>query len=265
MKAIYQVIENGHTSYFRSGIAGGYSYPFFIFEYVRRMAWQLNSSDLLGKFNFTELFPLLKANKDFPEVYLGKCLFEPISALAFADYESGMTSDDGIPFNITLDFDERTIGFVFNKNCPHLIKPKITVYVGITDARETFGKINPLFKDIESIFETDLRSAIEERPVFSVYIDSDTIPAQGKVLLPMSDHNRKGLMEELETLVLEPDELALGVVGGVVCIIESSLLLGEFVSDEEFGSTVVPSLDGSIVGLLSDLTVFKISLDESEV
>lgn len=27
MKAIYKVIENGHTSYFRSGIAGGYSYP----------------------------------------------------------------------------------------------------------------------------------------------------------------------------------------------------------------------------------------------
>ena len=207
MKAIYTVIENGRTSYFRSGIAGGYSYPFFVFEYVRRMAWQMNSIELLGKFNYTELFPLLKANKDFPEEYLGKRLFEPISALAFADYESGMASDDGIPFNITLDFDERTIGFVFNKNCPHLIKPKITVYVGITDARETFGKINPLFKDIESIFETDLRSAIEERPVFSVYIDSDTIPAQGKVLLPMSDHNRKGLMEELETDDLDKCEI----------------------------------------------------------
>lgn len=70
MKAIYQVIENGQTNYFRSVIAGGYSYPFFIFEYVRRMAWQLNSVELLGKFNYTELFPLLKANKDFPEVYL---------------------------------------------------------------------------------------------------------------------------------------------------------------------------------------------------
>lgn len=114
MKAIYQVIENGHTSYFRSSIAGGYSYPFFIFEYVRRMAWQLNSSDLLGKFNFTELFPLLKANKDFPEVYLGKRLFEQISGFSFADYESGMSSDDGIPFNITLNFDEQMIGFVFN-------------------------------------------------------------------------------------------------------------------------------------------------------
>lgn len=207
MKAIYQVIENGQTSYFRSGIAGGYSYPFFIFEYVRRMAWQLNSSDLLGKFNFTELFPLLKANKDFPEEYLGKRLFEPISALAFADYESGMAGDDGIPFNITLDFDERTIGFVFNKNCPQLLKPKLTVFVGDTDARDVFGKRNPLFKNTESLFEIDLRSYVEERPVFAIRIDSDTIPEQGFAMLPLSDHNQKGLMEELETDDLDKCEI----------------------------------------------------------
>lgn len=207
MKAIYTVIENGHTSHFRSEIAGGYSYPFIVFEYVRQIAWQQNSVELLGKFNYTELFPLLKANKDFPEAYLGKRLFEPISELAFTDYESGMAVDDGIPFNITLDFDERKIAFVFNRNCPQLIKPKINVFVGNTDAREVFGKRNLLFKDTEKLFEIDFVTHVEERPVFSVCIDSDKIPAQGNTLLPLSEHNQKELMEELETDDLDKCEV----------------------------------------------------------
>lgn len=207
MKAIYQVIENGHTSYFRSGIAGGYSYPFFVYEYAKRMAWLLNSNDLLGKVDVAELFPLLKANRDFPENVRGKYLFEPISATAFADYEAGMSCCDLIPFNISFDFDERKIGFVFNRNCPQLLKPKINVFVGSADAREVFGKISPLFKDMESLFEIDLRSYVEERPVFAIRIDSDIIPEQGFAMLPLSDHNQKGLMEELETNDLDKCEI----------------------------------------------------------
>jgi len=207
MKAIYTVIENGHTSYFRSGIAGGYSCPFFVYEYAKRMVSLINDNDLLGKVNVAELFPLLKANKDFPEVYLGKRLFEQISGFSFADYESGMSIDDGIPFNITLNFDERTIGFVFNQNCPQLIKPKLNIFVGDADAREVFGKRNPLFKDTEKLFEIDLRSYVEERPVFAIRIDSDTIPMQGSAMLPLSDHNQKGLMEELETDDLDKCEI----------------------------------------------------------
>lgn len=207
MKAIYTVIENGHTSYFRSVIAGGYSYPFFVYEYTKRMAWLINSNDLLGKIDAAELFPLLKANRDFPEEYLGKRLFEPMSALAFADYESGMAVDDGIPFNITLDFDEREIAFVFNQNCPQLLKPKLKVFVGDADARDVFGKRSPLFKNTENLFEIDLRSYVEERPVFSIRIDSDTIPEQGFAMLPLSDHNQKGLMEELETDDLDKCEI----------------------------------------------------------
>ena len=199
MKAIYKVIENGNTSYFRSGIVGGYSYPFFVYEYAKRMAALINDNDLLGKIDVAELFPLLKANKDFPENVRGKYLFEPISPTAFAEYEAGMSSVDLIPFNITLDFDERKIGFVFNQNCPQLIKPKLSVFVGSEDARDIFGKRNPLFKDMEKIFEIDLISYVEERPVFAVRIDSDTIPMQGFAMLPLSDHNQKGLMEELET------------------------------------------------------------------
>lgn len=207
MKAIYRVIENEHTSYFRSGIAGGYSYPFFVYEYAKRMAWLLNSNDLLGKIDVAELFPLLKANKDFPENVRGKYLFEPISATAFADYEAGMSCCDLIPFNISLDFDERKIWFVFNQNCPQLIKPKLNVFVGSADARDIFGKRNPLFKDMEKIFEIDLISYVEERPVFAIRIDSDTIPMQGFAMLPLSDHNQKGLMEELETDDLDKCEI----------------------------------------------------------
>lgn len=207
MKAIYRVIENGHTSYFRSGIAGGYSYPFFVYEYAKRMASLINDYDLLGKVDVAELFPLLKANKDFPEVCLGKRLFESISGFSFADYESGMLNDDGIPFNITLNFDEQMIGFVFNRNCPQLIKPKINIFVGRNDAREVFGKRNPLFKDTEKLFEIDLISYVEQRPVFAVKIDSDTIPEQGSALLPLSDHNQKEIMEELETDDLDKCEL----------------------------------------------------------
>lgn len=207
MKAIYQVIENGHTSYFRSKIAGGYSYPFFVYEYARRTAALINDNDLLGKVDMAELFPLLKANKDFPETDLGKRLFEQISGFSFADYESGMSVDDGIPFNITLDFDKQMIRFVFNQNCPQLIKPKINVFVGDADAREIFGKRNPLLKDLELIFEIDLRSTVEERPVFSVDIDSNTIPTQDSVLLPFSEHYLKGLMEELETDDLDKCEI----------------------------------------------------------
>lgn len=199
MKAIYQVIENGQTSYFRSRIAGGYSYPFFVFEYARRMESLINDNDLLGKVNMAELFPLLKANKDFPENDFGKRLFEPICESSFADYESGMSVNDGIPFNITLDFDKRMIGFVFNQNCPQLIKPKINIFIGRNDARDVFGKRPPLFKDVEKLFEIDLRSYVEERPVFAIRIDSDTISMQGSALLPLSDHNQKGLMAELET------------------------------------------------------------------
>ncbi len=152
MKAIYRVIENGNTSCFRSVIAGGYSYPFFVYEYAKRMASLINDNDLLGKVGVAELFPLLKANNDFPENVRGKYLFEPISATAFADYEAGMSCCDLIPFNISLDFDERKIGFVFNQNCPQLIKPKMNISVGDTDARDIFGKRNPLFKDMEKIW-----------------------------------------------------------------------------------------------------------------
>ncbi|MBD5112457.1 MAG: hypothetical protein HDT42_08025 [Ruminococcaceae bacterium] len=42
MNAIYTVIENGRESYFRTGIAGGYSYPFLAYGYAKSMARTLN-------------------------------------------------------------------------------------------------------------------------------------------------------------------------------------------------------------------------------
>ena len=60
---------------------------------------------------------------------------------------------------------------------------------------------------MEKIFEIDLISYVEERPVFAIRIDSDTIPMQGFAMLPLSDHNQKEIMEELETDDLDKCEI----------------------------------------------------------
>lgn len=71
MKAIYKVIENGNTSYFRSGIVGGYSYPFFVYEYAKRMAALINDNDLLGKIDVASCFRCLKRTRIFPKTFAG--------------------------------------------------------------------------------------------------------------------------------------------------------------------------------------------------
>lgn len=57
MNALYTVIENGQESYFRSYIAGGYSYPFYIYSYAERMAAAVNQNYSMGEVSVTELFP----------------------------------------------------------------------------------------------------------------------------------------------------------------------------------------------------------------
>lgn len=207
MNAIYTVIENGQKSYFGTNIADGYSYPFVIFSYAERMAKVLNENDPMGTVGITEMFPLMKANKDFPENVHGERIFCPISESVFIEYEAEMSHTDYTSFNITLNFDERKIGFVFNRNCPELPAPKIEIRLDRRDARAVFGKENPLIKGTESFYRSELEWSVLERGVFSIKIASDKSTGGTSAILPLSDRDRNGLMTELETENLDNCEV----------------------------------------------------------
>lgn len=207
MNAIYTVIENGKECYFYSKIAGGYSYPFLAYGYAVSMAWMLNGSDSMGKVGASEMIPLLKANENFPEEFCGERLFYPLSEEIFFARESEMAQSDFTPFSITLDFDERKIGFVFNRNCPELPLPKINIFIGDKDARKFYDGIPCNIKNLENAYKNELSWSVRERPVFAIKIDSDTINERGSAMLPLSEHNQKGLMEELETDDLDKCEI----------------------------------------------------------
>ena len=127
MNAIYTVIENGKKRYFGTNIADGFGYPFVIFSYAERMAKVLNENDPMGTIKVAEVFGLMKANDLFPENVIGEKIFIPLSGSVFSEYESDMANTDYTSFKITLDFDERKIGFVFNRNCPELPTPTIEI------------------------------------------------------------------------------------------------------------------------------------------
>lgn len=207
MNAIYSVIENGRESYFRTNVAGGYSYPFLAYGYAVSMARTLNGSVPMGKVDVSEMIPLLKANENFPDDVRGERLFYPLSEEIFFARESEMAQSDFTPFSITLDFDERKIGFIFNRNCPDLPLPKIKIFIGETDARKFCDGIPRNIKNLESFYKNELLWSVLERPVFAIKIDSDKIPEIGSALLPLSDHDQKGLMEELETDDLDKCEV----------------------------------------------------------
>lgn len=137
--AIYTVIDKGRESYFLSNIAGGYSYPFYIFNYANRMARTINENYPMGEVSAAEIFPLMKANHNFPENVQGERLFRPIEDNIAARKLDEFRDHDDIPFGITLDYDKQKIGFVFNKNCPE---------IKLNDM-----EINLLSKSIRSVFE----------------------------------------------------------------------------------------------------------------
>lgn len=171
------------------------------------MARTLNENDSMGKIGVSEMIPLLKANENFPEEIRGERLFYPIPEEIFFARESEMAQSDFTPFSITLDFDKRTIGFVFNRNCPDLPLPKIEIFIGETDARKFCDGIPRNIKNLESFYKNELLWSVLERPVFAIKIDSDKIPEIGSALLPLSERNQKGLMEELETDDLDKCEV----------------------------------------------------------
>lgn len=154
MNALYTVIENGQESYFRSYIAGGYSYPFYIYSYAERMAAAVNQNYSMGEVSVTEMLPLMKANHNFPENVQGERIFHPLSEIVAAEREAEMQTQDYIPFAITLDFDNNKIGFVFNKNCPELTLPDMEIEIGSKDVMHIFErhdfKINAELTDSEN-------------------------------------------------------------------------------------------------------------------
>lgn len=125
--AVYTVIDKGRESYFLSSIAGGYSYPFYIFNYADRMARVVNENYPMGEVSVSEIFPLMKANHNFPESVLGEPLFRAVSDHTAVQKIDEMKSSDDTAFSITLDYDERKIGFVFNKNCPEITMENIEI------------------------------------------------------------------------------------------------------------------------------------------
>lgn len=125
--AIYTVIDKGKESYFLSSIAGGYSYPFYIFNYADRMARVINENYPMGEVSVSEIFPLMKANHNFPESVHGEHLFRTVPDHTAVQRINEMKSSDDTAFCITLDYDERKIGFVFNKNCPEITLEDIEI------------------------------------------------------------------------------------------------------------------------------------------
>lgn len=125
--AIYTVIDKGRESYFLSSIAGGYSYPFYIFNYADRMARVVNENYPMGEVSVSEIFPLMKANHNFPENVHGEPLFRAVPDHTAVQKIDEMKSSDDTAFCITLDYDERKIGFVFNKNCPEITAEDIEI------------------------------------------------------------------------------------------------------------------------------------------
>lgn len=137
--AVYTVIDNGRKSYFLSSIAGGYSYPFYIFNYAERMARTVNENYPMGEVSVSEIFPLMKANHNFPENVHGERLFKAVPDHIAVQKIDEMKSSDNTAFCLTLNYDERKIGFVFNKNCPE---------INLCDM-----EIDMLSKSVMSVFE----------------------------------------------------------------------------------------------------------------
>lgn len=206
MNAIYTVIENGRKSYFGTNIADGFGYPFVVFSYAERMARVLNENDPMGTVKVAEVFPLMKANSIFPENVIGEKIFCPLSNSVFHEYEADMPNTDYTSFKITLDFDKRKIGFIFNRNCPELPAPKIEKHLDRRDARETFGTENP-FMSIEKFYRIELESSVLESPVFRINIQSDKTDISESAIMPISYREQTKLADDLQTANLNDCEV----------------------------------------------------------
>lgn len=215
--AVYTVIDNGRESYFLSNIAGGYSYPFYIFNYADRMARIVNENYPMGEVSVSEIFPLMKANHNFPENVHGEHLFRTVPDHTAVQKIDEMKSSDDTAFCVTLDYDERKIGFVFNKNCPeitlrdmeiNLLSPSIMSVFERTDfhvdTRLSESENEELF------YKSALEKAAEivqklNAPVMEISLVNDRYTT--RIQLPANAENMKNAVRRLETSSLDNCEI----------------------------------------------------------
>lgn len=216
--AVYTVIDKGRESYFLSNIAGGYSYPFYIFNYADRMARTVNENYPMGEVSVSEIFPLMKANHNFPENVHGERLFKAVPDHIAVQKIDEMKSSDDTAFCVTLNYDERKIGFVFNKNCPeinlcdmeiNLLSPNIMSIFEHTDfhvdTRLSESKNEELF------YKNALEKAAEiirklNDPVMEISLVNGRYTT--KIQLPADAENIKNAMRRLETSCLDGCEVS---------------------------------------------------------
>lgn len=208
MNALYTVIENGQESSFRSNIAGGYSYPFYIYSYAERMAATVNQNYSMGEVSVTEMLPLMKANHNFPEDVQGERIFQPVSEIVAAEREAEMKTQDYIPFGITLDFDNNKIRFVFNKNCPELTLPDMEIEIGSKDVMHIFERADFKFdaeltdtENEELFYKAALEKVAEHMEMQNtpiMYAELESFAGDKTIGLPLSIYDMASVANELK-------------------------------------------------------------------
>ncbi len=192
--AIYTVIENGNMTYFRTSIAGGFSYPFSIYNAARSMAHTLNESSPMGEVTTLEMFPLMKATHNFPENVPGQRVFIPLSEFAASSHFEEIRNNPYTPYSITLNYDMQEIGFEFNKNMPEIDIPNMTIKLDSNEYKQFIRDIPYEQKSDPATAENSYRKAItqlseireiQERGVLSVTLHSDT--GSVEAYLPLYD------------------------------------------------------------------------------
>lgn len=215
--AVYTVIDKGNESYFLSNIAGGYSYPFYIFNYADRMAKAINENYPMGEVSVSEIFPLMKANHNFPENVHGEHLFRAVPDHTAAQKIDEMKSSDDAAFCVTLDYDERKIGFVFNKNCPEIKLNDMEIDLLSKSVMSVFERTD--FNADAKLFESEneelfYKNALEKaagiiqnlkNPVMEISLVNDRYTT--KMQLPADAADMKKAERRLETSRLDSCEI----------------------------------------------------------
>lgn len=124
--AIYTVCQYGKESHFYSYCAGGYSYPFHVGDWLSQLDKDVNTGRPEGeKLSVAAFLPQFTGDNHFPKEAKGLRLFRSVNDSEAAAHLGGTVSDERLLFQITLDLNRRTVGFVFNRNCPEADLPDL--------------------------------------------------------------------------------------------------------------------------------------------
>lgn len=162
--AIYTVRQHGQDAQFYSYCAGGFSYPFYVSDWLNRVDFDLNRHRLEEeKLPVAALLPQLRGDRYFPEAAKGMHLFRPVSDSEAAAHLGRTAENERIPFHITLDMDRDMVCFAFNRECPELDLPDVEL--PMNGRHSEFG--GAMLQDIVTCEEMgwgdDLASASEMR------------------------------------------------------------------------------------------------------